>query len=49
MNDAVWHANIYIHIDERLRLAKERNARCVLETKTIEALKRSVDWVKMVH
>ncbi|MCR5156166.1 MAG: sugar phosphate isomerase/epimerase [Butyrivibrio sp.] len=31
-----------IDIDERLRLAKERNARCVLETKTVEALKRSV-------
>ncbi len=35
-----------IDIDERLSLAKEKNARCVLETKTVEALKRSVEWVK---
>ena len=34
-----------IDIDERLRLAKERNARCVLETKTVEALKRSVERI----
>lgn len=33
-----------IDIKERLRLADKRNARCVLETKTIEALKKSVDW-----
>ena len=31
---------------ERLHMAKECNARCVLETKTIEALKRSVEWLK---
>ena len=30
----------------RLNKAKECNARCVLETKTIEALKRSVEWLK---
>ena len=30
----------------RLRLAAQRNARCVLETKTIEALKKSVAWLK---
>lgn len=35
-----------IDLKERLSLAKERNARCVLETKTIEALKRSVGWQK---
>ena len=35
-----------IDLDERLRLAKEKNARCVLETKTVEALKKSVDWIK---
>ena len=29
----------------RLNKAKECNARCVLETKTIEALKRSVEWL----
>ena len=27
-------------------LAKKRNARCVLETKTIEALKTSVEWIE---
>ena len=35
-----------INLHERLNLAKERNARCVLETKTIEALKKSVKWLK---
>ena len=35
-----------INLRERLNLAKERNARCVLETKTIEALKKSVKWLK---
>lgn len=35
-----------INLNERLCLAKERNARCVLETKTIEALKKSVKWLK---
>ena len=29
----------------RLKLAESRNARCVLETKTIEALKQSVKWL----
>ena len=32
--------------DGEINLAKERNARCVLETKTIEALKNSVKWLK---
>ena len=36
-----------IDLKERISLAKERNARCVLETKTIEALKKSVIWLKM--
>ena len=35
-----------INLRERLDLAAERNARCVLETKTIDALKRSVQWLK---
>ncbi len=34
-----------IDLAERLVLAKRRNARCVLETKTIEALRKSVDWL----
>lgn len=35
-----------IDLMERLRLAERRNARCVLETKTVEALKRSVQWLR---
>ena len=35
-----------IDLSERLRLASERNARCVLETKTIAALKKSVAWLQ---
>ena len=35
-----------IDIADRLRLAEQRNARCVLETKTVEALKNSVKWLK---
>ncbi len=35
-----------INLVSRLELAKSRNARCVLETKTIEALKKSVEWLK---
>ena len=35
-----------INLAERLRLAESRNARCVLETKTIEALKKSVQWLR---
>lgn len=34
-----------IDLRERLMLAEECNARCVLETKTIEALKKSVGWL----
>jgi len=34
-----------IDLVERLRLAENRNARCVLETKTIEALRKSVKWL----
>ena len=30
----------------RLSLAKECNARCVLETKTMKALKESVEWIR---
>ena len=36
-----------IDLKERLSLAERGNARCVLETKTIEALKKSVIWLKM--
>ena len=35
-----------IDLPERLRLAVERDARCVLETKTIAALEQSVIWLK---
>jgi len=35
-----------IDIADRLNLAVERNARCVLETKTIEALKKSAAWLE---
>lgn len=35
-----------IDLTDRLKLAAERNARCVLETKTVEALKRSVQWLR---
>ena len=35
-----------IDLDARLKLAAERNARCVLETKTISALKQSVQWLR---
>lgn len=34
-----------INLIERLKLAEECNARCVIETKTIESLKRSVEWI----
>ena len=35
-----------IDLRARLKLAKERNARCVLETKTIHALKQSIQWLR---
>ncbi|MBR5348275.1 MAG: sugar phosphate isomerase/epimerase [Lachnospiraceae bacterium] len=35
-----------IDLKSRLALASSRNARCVLETKTIEALKKSVKWLE---
>ena len=35
-----------IDLASRLELAESRNARCVLETKTIEALRTSVEWLK---
>ena len=35
-----------IDLNDRLQLAKSRNARCVLETKTIEALEKSVAYLK---
>lgn len=38
-----------IDLKERLKMAKGKNARCVLETKTIEALKKSVGWLKEMN
>ena len=35
-----------IDLKARLKLAEERNARCVLETKTIAALRKSVRWLR---
>ena len=35
-----------ICLSERLKLAEKRNARCVLETKTIATLKQSVQWLQ---
>ena len=35
-----------INLPERLMAAKSTNARCVLETKTVEALKKSVRWLQ---
>ena len=35
-----------IDLQYRLTVAKEHNCRCVLETKTVEALKQSVAWLK---
>jgi sugar phosphate isomerase/epimerase len=35
-----------IDLVERLSLAKECGGRCVLETKTIEALRKSVEWLE---
>lgn len=35
-----------IELEKRLQLAKKRNARCVLETKTTAALEKSVHWLK---
>ena len=35
-----------IDILERLSLAEKQNCRCVLETKTVEALRKSVKWLK---
>ena len=37
-----------IDLVARLELAERRNARCVLETKTIEALRKSVAWLKQM-
>ena len=35
-----------INLIERLALAQKTNSRCVLETKTIQALEKSVQWIK---
>lgn len=34
-----------INLDARIRLARECNARCVIETKTVKALKNSIEWL----
>lgn len=36
-----------INLTGRLKLAEECNARCVIETKTIEALEQSVEWINV--
>ena len=36
-----------INLAERLNLAKECNGRCVIETKTVDSLKNSVEWLKV--
>ena len=36
-----------INLEERLNLAKECNGRCVIETKTVDSLKNSVEWLKV--
>lgn len=35
-----------IDLAQRLRLAEECGGRCVLETKTVEALEKSVKWLE---
>lgn len=37
----------HINISEKLELAKQTNSTCVLETKTVEALKQSVEYLKL--
>ncbi len=38
-----------INLHDRLHTAENRNARCVLETKTVDALKKSVNWLRNHH
>lgn len=38
-----------INLQERINLAKETSSRCVIETKTVEALTLSVNWLKEVY
>lgn len=35
-----------INIEQRLSIAEKHNCRCVIETKTIDSLKKSVRWLK---
>ena len=35
-----------IDLDGRLELARKHGCRCVLETKTVDALEKSVAWLK---
>ena len=39
-------ADQFAGMQARLKLAESRNARCVLETKTIAALQQSVQWLR---
>lgn len=34
-----------INLDERLKIAENHGCRCVIETKTLEALRESVKWI----
>lgn len=38
-----------INIIEKLTLAKDNSCRCVIETKTIDALRNSMDYLKSRH
>lgn len=35
-----------VDLAQRLRMAEDRQCRCVVETKTVEALKDSVLWLQ---
>lgn len=35
-----------INLHQRLSIAQKNNCRCVIETKTVESLRKSVDWLK---
>lgn len=37
-----------INLKERLKIAKRAGCRCVIETKTIEALRESVEWINIL-
>lgn len=39
-------SGIFINLKERLKIAEEYDCRCVIETKTIEALRESVKYME---